>query len=601
MTDLQLMDPETSVLVLVSNRGNRRVLIDWIRNTAGYDFCDPTDAASAADRSLPEFDVCLADRTALRQFATDLRELRSRDQTFLPCLLIDDRNASLESLDSSIRDLIDDVTTAPIDPARLRFRIATLARRRRLSRELRETEERYRRLFELAPSPKFLLQGAEIQEMNLAAEQFLETDSDSLTGHALERFVVPEDRPLFSDLLDEAPMDVDPAGPTFSTLSFEIDDRTAICEVAAVRIGDGDELLVIAQDVTEHVEREQQLELYRRAMDEATIGITITDPSLPDNPMIYVNDQFTEMTGYDRSEVLGRNCRFLQGEQTDQQSVALIRRAIDEERPISEIIVNYRKNGEPFYNGLDVMPVRDDSDEVTHFLGFQRDITEFVQNRRRVSVLDRVLRHNVRNRMNVVTGYAEQLLSHEDPEVREAAERIQAAGDELLQQSETARQFRDVASNETNTIGTRDLVNDVVDAVDEVRSGYPDVDITTALPETAPIRGDEGVSLAVAELVENAAEHGLPPIEISIEIDPEETTLSVSDGGDGIPAVERTVFEEIEEHPTRHAAGVGLWLVRWTVERIGGRMEYPNPDESTVELHFSTAHDDHLSVGLGGM
>ncbi|WP_144905123.1 PAS domain S-box protein [Halobellus captivus] len=592
MTSEQSPAPGTSVLVLVSNPGNRRVLVDWVRSTEGYEFADPTADGTASDGSLPEFDVCLADRSELRKFADEIRETRSRPHTFLPCLLIDERGADFESVSPSIRGLVDDVMTAPIDPAHLRFRVDTLARRRRISLELWETEERYRRLFELAPNAKFLLDDTEIRATNRAAERFLGRDSDSLEGTELETFVVDRDRSTLAELLAAAPSEVDPAGPTFQTLTFEFDDRTAICEVATVRTGEGSELLVLVQDITERIEREHQLELYRRAMDEATIGITITDPTLPDNPMIYVNDQFVETTGYNREEALGRNCRFLQGDGTDRQAAARVRRAIERQQPVSEILVNYRKNGEPFYNALDVMPVRDESGTVTNFLGFQRDVTEWVRNRRRLSVLDRVLRHNVRNRMNVVTGYAEQLLDHDDPDVRAAAERIEAAGDDLLRQSETARHFRDVVNNESTAVGTRDLVADVTAAIEEISAGYPDAEIATSLPPEACIRGDDGVSLAVVELIENAAEHGAPPIIVSVESDPDETVLSVSDGGEGIPRVERAVFDDLDERPTRHAGGVGLWLVRWTVERIGGRIEYPDPDSSTVELYFATADGD---------
>jgi PAS domain S-box-containing protein len=581
--------PETNVLVLVSTPGNRRVLVDWIRNASAYSLVTPP--GEGVER-LPAFDVCLADRAGLQRFAEAIRRSQAEEGTFLPCLLVEERGRGLERLDSSLRNLIDDVVTAPIDPERLRFRIDTLARRRQLSRDLWEAEERYRRLFELAPNAKLLVDDGEITAANRAAERFFGRDSASLSGDAPERFVAAADRGPFRRLLENAPAEVTAGGPPYRTVAFETDDRTAICEVAAVRTGEGDELLVLVQDVTERIERERRLELYRRAMDEAAVGITITDPELPDNPMIYVNEKFVEITGYDRQEALGRNCRFLQGERTDETSVARVRRAIDAEESVSEILVNYRKDGEPFYNALDVMPVTGASGTVTNYLGFQRDVTEWVRNRRRLSVLDRVLRHNVRNRMNVVTGYAEQLIDHDEPAVRTAAERILDAGEDLLGQSETARHFRDVVSNESTTVDTRDLVADALDAIEEVRSGYPDVPVQTSLPDEAPIRGDQGVPLAVVEIVENAAQHGDPPVVVRIDPGPEETVLAVTDQGGGIPRHEHTVFGDAEERPTSHAGGVGLWLVRWTVERIGGRIEYSEGDGSTVELFFSTADDE---------
>ena len=118
------------------------------------------------------------------------------------------------------------------------------------------------------------------------------------------------------------------------------------------------------------------LKLSELAMDEAPVGITVADPHEPDEPLIYVNDAFERLTGYDTYEILGRNCRFLQGEETDPETVDRIRQAVDNRRPISVEILNYRKNGEPFWNQLNVAPVTNDDGELTHFLGFQTDITE---------------------------------------------------------------------------------------------------------------------------------------------------------------------------------------------------------------------------------
>jgi PAS domain S-box-containing protein len=115
--------------------------------------------------------------------------------------------------------------------------------------------------------------------------------------------------------------------------------------------------------------------LKQRAIDEAPVGITISDPSLPDNPMVYVNESYTEMTGYDRSEALGRNCRFLQGAESDPETVAAMREAIAAETSVSVELLNYRKDGDSFWNRVDVAPVHDESGEVSHFVGFQTDIT----------------------------------------------------------------------------------------------------------------------------------------------------------------------------------------------------------------------------------
>lgn len=118
-----------------------------------------------------------------------------------------------------------------------------------------------------------------------------------------------------------------------------------------------------------------QLELKDRALAATFEGITIADASLPDNPLIYANAGFERLTGYPVSEVLGRNCRFLQGPGTDPEAAAALRDAIREKRAVTVQLLNYRKDGAPFWNRLSITPVLDGSGAVTHFIGVQSDVT----------------------------------------------------------------------------------------------------------------------------------------------------------------------------------------------------------------------------------
>jgi len=118
------------------------------------------------------------------------------------------------------------------------------------------------------------------------------------------------------------------------------------------------------------------LRLKERAMDEAPVGITISDATAPDYPLIYVNDAFERITGYAREEALGRNCRFLQGERSAPEAVAEMREAVREATPTSVEIVNYRRDGTPFWNEVDIAPISDPDGTVTHFVGFQTDVTD---------------------------------------------------------------------------------------------------------------------------------------------------------------------------------------------------------------------------------
>jgi len=137
----------------------------------------------------------------------------------------------------------------------------------------------------------------------------------------------------------------------------------------------------ILRDITEERRREQELAYKTRAIDEAPVGITMSDPTQPDNPMVYVNDRFERLTGYDREEALGRNCRFLQGPETEDEPVGKLREAIDAGDSVSVVLHNYTKDGEMFWNRVTVTPIRNDDGTICRWLGFQEDVAERVESR----------------------------------------------------------------------------------------------------------------------------------------------------------------------------------------------------------------------------
>ncbi len=116
--------------------------------------------------------------------------------------------------------------------------------------------------------------------------------------------------------------------------------------------------------------------LLDRAVAASANGIVITDPKLPDNPIVYVNPAFERISGYGADEARGRNCRFLQGDERDQPTLDELRAALREERECRVVLRNYRKDGEPFWNELYISPVHDDEGRLTNFVGVQNDITE---------------------------------------------------------------------------------------------------------------------------------------------------------------------------------------------------------------------------------
>lgn len=118
---------------------------------------------------------------------------------------------------------------------------------------------------------------------------------------------------------------------------------------------------------------ETQVKLLEAMLDGSKVGTIVTDPSQPDNPIIYTNQTFIEMTGYTEEEVIGSNCRFLQGKDTDPEGVREIRNAVKANEAITFTIRNYKKDGSEFWNRLAIKPVM--VEEKLYFIGTQTDIT----------------------------------------------------------------------------------------------------------------------------------------------------------------------------------------------------------------------------------
>jgi PAS domain S-box-containing protein len=133
---------------------------------------------------------------------------------------------------------------------------------------------------------------------------------------------------------------------------------------------------LFVRDTTDAKWAEQELSLRDRALASSADGVVITSMTLPNQPIIYVNQAFEQITGYESHEVLGINCRLLQREDRDQPGLAAMRRAIAEGKPCQVVLRNYRKDGSLFYNELAISPVLSPEGALTHYVGVQNDITE---------------------------------------------------------------------------------------------------------------------------------------------------------------------------------------------------------------------------------
>lgn len=219
------------------------------------------------------------------------------------------------------------------------------------------------------------------------------------------------------------------------------------------------------------------------------------------------------------------------------------------------------------------------------------DLTDQKRREQRLNVLNRVLRHDLRNAMNVVIGHADTLAAGEEPP-DVAADAIRTRAEELLIRSRKARIVERVLDLNPSRGRTVDLSAVVADRVELARDEYPDLNIDTSVPE-GPTRAtaNDLLSIAIDNLLENAVSHGGEDPRASITLEPGDPhTIRVSDNGPGIPQTEIDVLERDRETQLEHTSGLGLWLVAWIVRDIGGDIEIRNhEDGAVVTIHLPTA------------
>lgn len=126
-------------------------------------------------------------------------------------------------------------------------------------------------------------------------------------------------------------------------------------------------------------------------LDECVNGVTLADPDIEDAPIVYANKAFENLTGYTQEDIIGKNCRFLQGEDRDQEARRQIRQAVDSHSAIEVTLRNYRKDGTLFHNRLKIVPLLDHKQRVLYYLGVQYDITAQVDARSEIDSLTAII------------------------------------------------------------------------------------------------------------------------------------------------------------------------------------------------------------------
>jgi len=224
---------------------------------------------------------------------------------------------------------------------------------------------------------------------------------------------------------------------------------------------------------------------------------------------------------------------------------------------------------------LTVVPV-DLGEESPITYGVYTDITDEKRQRQRVEVLNRVLRHDLRNGMNIVKGCAEMLKSEND-DGNGYAKTIQRRADELISLGEKTRAVERTLERDEGQLGSIDVVETVQATADWIEGKHDGVELTLSMPDSAHARADNMLRTAIRHVLDNAIVHneGVASVSVDVSTDDQYVTVTVEDDGPGIPRAERELLEDDREiTQLRHASGLGLWLVNWVVTQSGGTLSF---------------------------
>jgi signal transduction histidine kinase len=206
-------------------------------------------------------------------------------------------------------------------------------------------------------------------------------------------------------------------------------------------------------------------------------------------------------------------------------------------------------------------------------------------------VQSRVLRHNIRNDLQLVKLTTAMLADKLDGQDSTMAERAYDRADDLVSISTKARAVEKLV--EQDQIPTRIDLSETLNAIlERSQQDFPDISFHIDAPETCSVEIIPAIEIAFENIIENAAEHNdsaTPTVHITVQAESERATVTIRDNGDGIPSHELTVLDKGEETPLEHGSGIGLWVIQWVLDNSTATMDYTtSEDGTTFSIHIPT-------------
>lgn len=364
------------------------------------------------------------------------------------------------------------------------------------------------------------------------------------------------------------------------------------------------------RDITAQLKAEEMLRINERALNSTSTGVVITDCSMPDHPVIYSNPANKSITGYESHEMIGQNCRILQQEDRDQEGLEKLRNAIENQKECKVILRNYRKDGTMFWNELSISPVYDTGGKVTHFVGFQNDITAQVEaeealknSREKLQVINdelkdfaHIVSHDLKAPLRAISSLSQWIVQDYGDQLDDEGKtqfdlltgrvkKMENLIDGILQYSRASNE-----NGEKEYVDLKLIVGEVIDMLSP--PDHIKVEIQGDLPVLLVAR--TRIQQVFQNIISNAIKYndkkeGL--VAVRCQKEEEAYVFSIADNG---PGIEKRYFDKVFQifqtlgvKESYESTGIGLTIVKKTIELHGGEIWLESEIGKGTTFYFS--------------
>lgn len=449
----------------------------------------------------------------------------------------------------------------------------------------------YRTVFESLPEPVLLLRRANgrIVDANEAAARFFGDEQETLTGRSVETICGAPGTACREDLDGLDPDET-------RTLRRQVKDADgkefrAEISLTGVSIWGEPHAVWMVRRLEERDATRWDRRTFRTAVENAGHGIYWTDT---DGTIEYANPAVEEITGYDREELVGKTPRVFKSGEMSRAYYEELWETILSGETFREEVINETADGDRVILSQTVAPIVGPDGAVERFVAVNSDVTErkhreerleaekraVEQLQEQLSVMNRILRHDIRSSVNIIRGNA-KLAAASERGLDQALETIEEEADRLQRIGESVRHIQSVLEEEGSPDNVLDLATVLQAKIHRFRNEYPNASFEVDLPKTALARAREQFGLAIDHLLTNAIEHNdreEPTITVAVSSSADGLRVEIRDDGPGIPEAEIRPLQEGRETALEHTSGLGLWLAHWIVRASDGEIAFKTDD-----------------------